>query len=230
VSKKQKKGMEPTDVEHISPSLRRLATPVADLWPDPHNARKHDDRNLEAIAASLRRFGQQAPVVYVVSTAGGGRATRKKKIVIKGSGLLQAASRILHWRTVAAVESGLEGEAATAFAIADNRSSDLSEFDEQLLAEQLKELGEADFSLDDVGFSEGEFAELMKDVEDGRAPGPKRRTAKRHRSQKIAAFTAGTYTFDVPRAEYERWVQDLAEKVTDDPDAIIREIRRRLKV
>lgn len=33
--------------------------PVADLVPDPNNARKHDQKNLDAIKGSLAKFGQQ---------------------------------------------------------------------------------------------------------------------------------------------------------------------------
>jgi ParB-like chromosome segregation protein Spo0J len=154
-----RKAKSAMDLSHISPGLQRLAVPVRDLWPDPKNARRHDDRNLEAIAASLRRFGQQAPVVFV--------RRGRRKVVLKGSGLLKAASRILHWRTVAAVESGLGGADATAYAIADNRTTDLSEFDEELLAAQLKELQDTKFDLEASGFNEDEFQELLKSLEDG---------------------------------------------------------------
>ena len=41
--------------------LKRLN--IADLSADPANARKHSERNIESIMASLRRFGQQKPIV-----------------------------------------------------------------------------------------------------------------------------------------------------------------------
>lgn len=148
-----------TSLTRISPPLRKWATPIRELFPDPENARKHDDRNLEAIAASLKRFGQQAPVVFV--------RRGKKKIVLKGSGLLKAASRILHWKQLAAVESGLAGADATAYAIADNRASDLSRFDTELLAAQLQELEGGDYDLQSAGFTEKEMAEPLKDPEAG---------------------------------------------------------------
>lgn len=42
---------------------------IDSVRPDHKNARAHNDRNLAVIAASLKRFGQQKPIVV-------GRATR----------------------------------------------------------------------------------------------------------------------------------------------------------
>ena len=57
-------------------TIRRV--PLGDLHQDPANARAHDARNLEAIRASLARFGQAEPLVV---QAGSGR-------VIGGNGRL----------------------------------------------------------------------------------------------------------------------------------------------
>lgn len=51
------------DLSHIAEPLRALAVPVASLNPDPANARTHDRRNLDAIKASLAKFGQRLPLV-----------------------------------------------------------------------------------------------------------------------------------------------------------------------
>lgn len=42
--------------------------PIADLIPDSANARKHGERNIEAIMDSLREFGQYKPIVIQKST------------------------------------------------------------------------------------------------------------------------------------------------------------------
>src|SRR4051812_21419375 len=90
--------------------------PIDSVAPDPANVREHDDPNLKAIAASLRRFGQQTPIV--VDRAG---------IVRKGNGTWQAASD-LGWQTVWIVRTDLAGSEATAYAIADNRTGELSKW------------------------------------------------------------------------------------------------------
>jgi ParB-like chromosome segregation protein Spo0J len=102
--------------------------PIDSLTPDPENARTHDADNLAAIAASLKAFGQQKPIV--VDTRG---------VVLAGNGTL-AAARSLGWTEVAVVETDLEGAAAAAYAIADNRTGELSQWDYQALALALEQL------------------------------------------------------------------------------------------
>ena len=99
---------------------------------DPSNARRHDKRNLSAIQESLRRFGQRKPIV--VSTDG---------IVIAGNGTVEAA-RALGWTeiSVARIPSEWTSDQIKAYALADNRSAELAEWDETTLAEQLIELDE----------------------------------------------------------------------------------------
>lgn len=102
--------------------------PIDSLTPDPDNARTHDADNLGAIAASLKAFGQQKPIV--VDTRG---------VVLAGNGTL-AAARSLGWTEVDVVETDLEGAAAAAYAIADNRTGELSQWDYQALALALEQL------------------------------------------------------------------------------------------
>lgn len=217
--------MSKPKLDHILPALRALAVPIGQLHYDPDNVRKHDVRNLDAIAASLQRFGQQAPVVYAVR--------RRQKIVLKGNGLLAAAKQ-LGWRHVAAVETGLAEQEAKAFAIADNRTSDLSEFDERLLAAQLQELSEAaEVDLEAMGFDEEELQELIASVEraadvDQAEPAPA--AEPRKRGERVAAFIIGHLKFEMPRKDYDRWIGGLEAKVGPDPDRLVREIRRRLKL
>lgn len=35
---------------------------LGDLVPDPANARRHNDRNVEEVARALREFGQHSPL------------------------------------------------------------------------------------------------------------------------------------------------------------------------
>jgi hypothetical protein len=101
---------------------------VHDLSNDPANARKHNDRNIDAIIASLRRFGQQKPIVI-----------DKTNIVRAGNGTLEAARR-LGWEFIDCGTTSLEGSDAIAYAIADNRTAELAEWDDDTLAAQLNGL------------------------------------------------------------------------------------------
>jgi DNA modification methylase len=114
---------------------------------DPANLRKHGTRNMDAIKGSLRKFGQQKPIVVDA-----------KGIVLAGNGTLRAA-RELGWSTVNVVRTELTGTEATAFAIADNRSAELAEWDEKL-GEVLASLKAEDFPIEEIGFDEKELAKF----------------------------------------------------------------------
>ena len=130
-------------------NLKVETVPVDSLSPDPANVRRHPERNLDAIKASLRRFGQQKPIVVDA-----------KGIIRAGNGTLEAA-KALGWDSIAVVRSGLAGSEATAFAIADNRTSELAEWAGAALAEQLRSLQSEDFDLDSVGYTDDEVSALI---------------------------------------------------------------------
>ena len=108
---------------------------VSELSLDPSNVRKHGRKNLDAIKASLRKFGQQKPIVVDA-----------KGIVLAGNGTL-AAAKELGWTEIQATRTELTGSAATAFAIADNRTAELAEWEEDKLAQVLQSLKVEDADL-----------------------------------------------------------------------------------
>jgi ParB-like chromosome segregation protein Spo0J len=123
---------------------------IEKLSNDPANARKHDDRNIEAIVGSLRRFGQQKPIVVDVSG-----------VVRAGNGTLEAARR-LGWKDIDCVETQLKGSDAIAYAIADNRTAELADWDDDVLAAQLNGLLADDPDLlNAAGFSEEELMKML---------------------------------------------------------------------
>ena len=132
-------------------TIRRV--PLGDLHQDPANARAHDARNLEAIRASLSRFGQAEPLVV---QAGSGR-------VIGGNGRLEAM-RSLGWTDCDVVELELGETQATALGIALNRTAELAAWDDETLAlllSSLKDEGE----LDGVGFDDAEIDALLAELD-----------------------------------------------------------------
>jgi ParB-like chromosome segregation protein Spo0J len=108
----------------INADLLGLAQPVDSVSLLPGNPRRG---NINAVAESLKRFGQRKPIV----------ARASDRVVIAGNHTLQAAV-LLGWDEVAV--SFVDDDEATsqAYALADNRISDLSSYDDQALLDLLE--------------------------------------------------------------------------------------------
>lgn len=132
--------------------MKLETVPLGSISFDPANTRKHSRRNLDAIKASLRRFGQQKPIVVDA-----------KGVVLAGNGTLAAATE-LGWSEIQIVRTALAGVDATAFGIADNRTAELAEWDDKL-GDVLAALKAEDFPLAEIGFDEADLAELAGEPE-----------------------------------------------------------------
>lgn len=122
--------------------LRIETVNINSLTPDPANARKHDGKNLKAIASSLEKFGQRKPIVVTPDS-----------IVVAGNGTLEAA-KSLGWSEIAIARTpiGWTWDQIKAFALADNRTAELAEWDDKVLADQLLELDANGWELEELGF------------------------------------------------------------------------------
>lgn len=140
----------------IAPNLRGMAVPLTELQVDPANLRVHGAESIAGIKASLQRFGQQKPIVV-----------DRRGVAIAGSGVLLAA-RELEWTHVAVVTSDLVGADRVGFAIADNRTPELSTWDRPALFATLSSI-----SLEDagkLGFTPEEIARLATEQREAAAP------------------------------------------------------------
>jgi ParB-like chromosome segregation protein Spo0J len=128
---------------------------VADLRFDPRNARVHSDPQIGQIVRSIEAFGFNVPVLVDAQDG-----------VIAGHGRLLAA-RKLAWTSVPAIRLGhLTSAQARAFAIADNRLTENSTWDNKLLGEIFQDLAslDLDFDLEVTGFSVGEIDLRINEV------------------------------------------------------------------
>jgi hypothetical protein len=136
---------------HIPAALRRYLVPIASLREDDRNLRKHRGRSTEAIRLSLQRFGQQAPIVAMPDGT-----------LVSGHGTYRAA-KALGWESIAAVT--FDGSAALArqYAIADNRTAELSHWDTMRLAASVSAVQAVDArTARALGFSDAELAGLLR--------------------------------------------------------------------
>jgi len=133
--------------KEVPVTLQVETVPIDSVSPDPANTMNHPPRNISAIEGSLKRFGLRKPIV--VDSNG---------VIRAGNGTWQAAKN-LGWQTIDVARTNLAGSEATAYSIADNRTAELAEWNEELLARLLPEM---DYELQlATGFDEDDLKELF---------------------------------------------------------------------
>jgi hypothetical protein len=116
--------------------------PLEKLIPYARNARKHSDQQVAQIAASIREFGFNSPVLI-----------DQNQNIIAGHGRVLAA-RKLGLEEVPCVEiSHLTENQRRAYILADNQIALNSEWDEEMLSLELSDLRTEDFDLNLTGFN-----------------------------------------------------------------------------
>lgn len=131
-----------------------LMVPVGNVQPDPRNARKHDERNIDAIKRSLQSFGWRSVLV----------ANKKTKQLLSGNGRLRAAME-LEEAQVPVLFVDADSEQAAAYAIMDNRTAELAGWDDKVLAGVLRDL-QSSVDVADVGFDDNEMDALLASLDD----------------------------------------------------------------
>ena len=128
------------------------------LITDPDNVRLHNDRNRDAVRRSIKQFGIRKPVV----------AHAKTNIVYAGNLTLDVARELGRKQIpVAWIPADVPSEVCRAYGIADNKTSDLSSFDDERLKEALRTLSEVpEIDIEGVGFSQAEVDALLATVDD----------------------------------------------------------------
>jgi DNA modification methylase len=135
-------------IGHSDRPLQIVYRAIAELKLYPTNPRDHKPRDVGQIARSIETFGFIVPVLIDAN----GR-------VIAGHGRILACQLLGRTEVPTIIVDHLSEVQARAFMIADNRLTENSVWNEQLLAQQLKELSVVDlgFSLEVTGFDMGEI-------------------------------------------------------------------------
>jgi ParB-like chromosome segregation protein Spo0J len=130
--------------------------PTAELRTYHRNPRHGDTKK---IAESLTVNGQ-----YRAVAVNRGTHTGRANEVLAGNHTLLAA-RDLGWETVAATFVDVDDDQAARIVLADNRTADVADYDDRLLAELLSDLPD----VDGTGYDPGDLDEIVKALGDGPA-------------------------------------------------------------
>ena len=111
---------------------------VASLQAAAQNSRKHTEAQIDQIAESIKRFGWTIPVLI-----------DENGTIIAGHARVRAAKKLGIENAPCIIATGWSEEKKEAYQITDNRLSELSEWDTEILDAQIKRLNAAQF---DLGF------------------------------------------------------------------------------
>ena len=135
--------------------MRIEELPIGALKPYAGNARTHSPKQIKQIARSIERFGFNNPVL--IDDTGQ---------IMAGHGRVLAAQQ-LALETVPCVRLSHLSEAnKRAYVLADNRLAEIANWDNELLAIELKQLAEIGFDIDLTGFEPAEVDLIIEGVGD----------------------------------------------------------------
>jgi ParB-like chromosome segregation protein Spo0J len=129
------------------------SVPVEALIPYARNARKHSDEQVAQLAASIREFGFNNPVLV-----------DKENGIIAGHGRVLAARKLGLEAVPCLRLDHLTETQRKAYILADNRLAELGGgWDEEMLAIEIKDLASKDFDMTLAGWTQAEVSNLFLD-------------------------------------------------------------------
>ena len=127
---------------------------ISELKPAEHNARRHQEKDIEAIKKSIQEFGFNDPI----------GVWGPENTIVEGHGRLQAASELGLEEVPVVHLDHLTDEQRRAYALAHNRTAELSEWDLEIMDEELA--GIFDIDMDAFGFDEFGPEESIDDIQE----------------------------------------------------------------
>jgi ParB-like chromosome segregation protein Spo0J len=123
-----------------------------EIKPFKDNPRLHSELQIKQIMNSIKEFGFVNPILI-----------DEKNIILAGHGRYRA-SEMLNMDKIPTVQiSNLTSEQKKALVIADNKITQNSEWSNDLLWQQVKELNNLGFNLDILGFDNSEMLPMLDD-------------------------------------------------------------------
>lgn len=122
---------------------------VETLKPYDRNARTHSDKQIHQIAASIKQFGFNNPILI-----------DDKKQIIAGHGRVLAAKELGLDKVPTVCLSHMSEAEKRAYIIADNRLAELAGWDDEILSlefQHLLEIPDLDFDVEIIGFNTAEI-------------------------------------------------------------------------
>jgi hypothetical protein len=142
-----------------SESLAVVWRPIGDVRPYPGNPRKISEFAIDKVAASIKEFGWQQPIVVDTDN-----------VIVVGHTRLLAARKLDLKLIPVHVATGLTPEQIRAYRLADNRTHEEADWDFPALGIELSALKSLNFDVNLTGFTDADFARAYSAEEAGAGP------------------------------------------------------------
>lgn len=128
---------------------------IGRVIPYARNPRRNEQA-IAKVAASIKEYGFRQPIVV-----------DEEMVIIAGHTRLQAAQQLGLTKVPVHTATGLTATQVKAYRLADNRTAQEAEWDDELLGLELGELAEQGFDLDLTGFDGDELEKLLAEIDEG---------------------------------------------------------------
>lgn len=125
---------------------------ISSITPYENNPR-NNEKAIDYVAESIKNFGFRVPVII-----------DKDNVIVAGHTRYKAAKQLEFKKVPCIVVSDLTPEQIKAFRIADNKVSEYSTWNEEMLRKELLDL--SDFELQSIGFQDWELDNLLNPLSD----------------------------------------------------------------
>ena len=129
---------------------------ISTIKPYENNPRKLSEQAIQKVAMSLKEYGFRQPIVV-----------DKNMVIVAGHTRYRASKKLGLKQVPISVIDNLSEEQINAYRIADNRTAEESEWDNELLKMEIKDLEAKDFKLDLLGFNEDQLNDILFEEKQG---------------------------------------------------------------
>jgi DNA modification methylase len=129
---------------------------ISSIKPYENNPRKLSETAIEKVAMSLKEYGFRQPIVV-----------DKDRVIVAGHTRFRASKKLGLKQVPISIIDNLTDEQINAYRIADNRTAEESEWDNELLKMEIKELEAKDFKLDLLGFNDEQLNDILFEEKQG---------------------------------------------------------------
>jgi len=129
---------------------------ITSIKPYENNPRKLSETAIEKVAMSLKEYGFRQPIVV-----------DKDRVIVAGHTRFRASKKLGLKQVPISIIDNLNEEQINAYRIADNRTAEESEWDNELLKMEIKELEAKDFKLNLLGFNDEQLNDILFEEKQG---------------------------------------------------------------